>query len=257
MTMAARRIISLLVGPPLLLLVWWSAVKAFEIPQYLVPAPSEVLNAFLGSPVDFMEHSARTLLEAMFGFVISLMAGLAGGCLLFRFEAARRIVLPWTSALQAIPIVAIAPLLVVWCGSGMTAKVLMSAIISFFPILNAVLVGFSEVDQDRRVLFQVYRTGYLRTLCHLLLPSALPTIVMGVKISAGLATVGAIVAEMTGADKGLGYVLLTATYRLETPTLFVAIILSGLIGWLAYTLPGIVKLLAPKYWESTRSEVAS
>lgn len=255
--MNAKRLLPLIVGPVLFVAIWWFAVATFRIPQYLIPAPIDVLNAFLGSPVEFLNHAAQTFLEAMLGFLIALAAGLFGGCLLFRFASARDIGLPWISALQAIPIVAIAPLLVVWCGSGMTAKVLMSAIISFFPILNSVLVGFSEVDQDRRVLFQVYRTGYVQTLRHLLLPSALPTIVMGVKISAGLATVGAIVAEMTGADKGLGFVLLNATYRLETPRLFVAIFLSGLIGWLAYSLPNIIRLLAPKYWESTRSEVAS
>lgn len=255
--MNIKRLLPLVIGPVLLVALWWFVVSAFGIPQYLMPTPAEVLKTFLGSPMEFLNNAVQTLVEAMLGFFIALASGLFGGCLLFRFAPARQVVLPWTSALQAIPIVAIAPLLVVWCGSGMTAKVFMSAIISFFPILNAVLVGFSEVDQDRRVLFQVYRTGYLQTLRHLLLPSALPTIVLGVKISAGLATVGAIVAEMTGADKGLGFVLLNATYRLETPRLFVAIILSGLIGWLAYSLPGVVRIVAPKYWESARSEVAS
>jgi len=197
---------------------------------------------------------AWTLAEAIAGFGIALVIGLVGGCILFRSGTIREIIMPWTSALQAIPIVAMAPLLVVWCGSGMLSKVAMSSIISFFPILTSVLVGFSEVDQDRRLLFQVYRTSYLQTLRHLLLPSALPTIVLGAKISAGLAVVGAIVAEMTGADKGLGYLLLNATYRLETPRLFVAIILSGIIGWAAYTLPGIVRVLFPKYWESGRRE---
>ena len=250
-----RRVLLILLGPIILTLLWWAIVTAFSIPQYLMPLPAEVWNAFAVAPMEFICHAARTLLEAMLGFTIAVAAGLIGGCVLFRFTTARLIILPWTSALQAIPIVAIAPVLVVWAGSGMISKVLMSAIISFFPILNGVLIGFTEVDQDRRVLFQVYRTGYVQTLRYLLLPSALPTIIMGIKISAGLATVGAIVAEMTGADKGLGFLLLNASYRLDTPRLFVAIILSGLIGWVSYSLPNIIRCAVPRYWESARTEV--
>jgi NitT/TauT family transport system permease protein len=255
--MRFNRFFNTFIGLLLLTGLWWLAVTVFKIPQYLVPTPNDVARTFLDSPTEFLLHAGRTLFEAFIGFLIALAAGLFGGCVLFRFTTMRQIFLPWTSALQAVPIVALAPLLVVWCGSGLSAKVLMSAIISFFPILNSVLLGFNEVDQDRRLLFKVYRTNYIRTLRYLLLPSALPTIVMGVKISAGLATVGAIVAEMTGADKGLGFVLLNATYRLETPRLFVAIILSGLIGWIAYSFPSVIRLFAPRYWESGRTEVVS
>lgn len=250
--MKARSFLFTAGGLLLFMLLWWTVVEMFRIPQYLVPSPAAVAREFIRTPVEFVQHAKTTLLEASIGFLMALATGLIGGCILFRFAAVREVIMPWTSALQAIPIVALAPLLVVWCGSGMAPKILMSAIISFFPILTAVLVGFSEVDHDRRLLFQVYRTSYLQTLRHLLLPSALPTIVMGTKISAGLATVGAIVAEMTGADKGLGYLLLNATYRLETPRLFVAIILSGVIGWAAYSFPSIVRAFLPRYWESTR-----
>lgn len=241
-------------GLLLLVFIWWGAVVMFHVPPYLVPSPEAVAREFIGAPSEFVQHAAMTLSEALIGFFIALVTGLVGGCILFRFSAVREVVMPWTSALQAIPIVALAPLLVVWFGSGITAKILMSAIISFFPILTAVLVGFSEVDHDRRLLFQVYRTSYAQTLRHLLLPAALPTIMIGIKISAGLATVGAIVAEMTGADRGLGYLLLNATYRLETPRLFVAIFLSGIIGWAAYSFPGIVRFVLPRYWESSRKE---
>lgn len=249
------RIPLLMMGGACLFLFLWSAVvMMFHVPSYLVPSPASVAHEFLGAPIEFLQHAGMTLAEALIGFLIALACGLAGGCILFRLSAVREVVMPWTSALQAIPIVALAPLLVVWCGSGIAAKILMSAIISFFPILTAVLVGFSEVDHDRRLLFQVYRTSYLKTLRHLLIPAALPTIMIGIKISAGLATVGAIVAEMTGADRGLGYLLLNATYRLETPRLFVAIFLSGAIGWAAYSFPGIVRFAFPKYWESARKE---
>lgn len=254
--MKARRFLVAFGGLFFALALWWTVVRAFHVPEYLVPPPSAVVREFSTAPLEFVQHAGWTFAEAFVGFVIALATGLIGGCIMFRSATIRQVILPWTSALQAIPIVALAPLLVVWFGSGIASKILMSAIISFFPILTAVLVGFSEVDQDRRLLFQVYRTSYPQTLRHLLLPSALPTIIMGTKISAGLATVGAIVAEMTGADKGLGYLLLNATYRLETPRLFVAIILSGIIGWAAYSLPGIARFLLPKYWESARREAA-
>jgi len=255
--MKAKRWLIPIAGLFILLAIWSAVVHIFSLPTYLVPAPQLVLEEFLSAPYDFAGHAAWTLAEALAGFSIALVVGLLGGCLLFRVKTLWSIALPWASALQAIPIVAIAPLFVIWCGSGIVSKIAMSAIISFFPILTAVLNGFSEVDRNQQMLFNVYKVNYLRTLRHLLLPSAIPTIVLGTKISAGLATVGAIVAEMTGADKGLGYLLLNATYRLETPRLFVAIILSGIIGWSAYTLPGILRVIFPKYWESLRRGVTA
>ncbi len=247
-----RRLLSPLLTLATFVALWWSVVAAFSLPEYLLPGPAVVAQVFAADPGSFLRHAGSTALEGALGFVIALVAGMLGGMVLFRFGELRRLLLPWTSALQAIPVVAIAPLLVVWFGSGLKAKVVMSAVISFFPILNALLVGFSEVDRDRVALFRIYRAGYGTMLRHLLFPSALPTLVMGVKISAGLAILGAIVAEMTGADQGLGHLILNASYRLETPTLFVAIFLSGALGWMAYSLPDLVRWLLPRYWESAR-----
>ncbi|MGJ3242093.1 MAG: ABC transporter permease [Opitutales bacterium] len=247
-----KRLLNPAITLTVLVAVWGISVTLFSLPEYLLPGPRIVAAAFRADAAVFFGHTGQTALEGLLGFSIALVAGLLGGIVLFRFESLRRTFLPWTSALQAIPVVAIAPLLVVCFGAGLTAKVVMSAIISFFPILNAILVGFSEVDRDRAALFRIYRTGYGKQLFHLLLPSALPTLVMGVKISAGLAILGAIVAEMTGADRGLGFLILNASYRLETPILFVAILLSGALGWIAYTLPDLVRWLLPRFWESAR-----
>lgn len=248
----SKRVLSPLLTLATLIGLWWGVVVTLSLPEYLLPSPLVVAAAFRADPGGFLGHTGQTALEGALGFAIAMGAGVCGGMLLHRFEALRRMLLPWTSALQAIPIVAIAPLLVVWFGSGLMAKVVMSAVISFFPILNALLVGFSEIDRDRAALFRIYRTSYAKTLRHLLFPSALPTFLMGVKISAGLAMLGAIVAEMTGADQGLGYLILNASYRLETPTLFVAIFLSGTLGWSAYSLPDLVRWLLPRYWASAR-----
>lgn len=255
--MKAKRVMVAFFGLTILVILWDLSVRLFSLPPYLVPSPHDVATEFVSTPTRFVLDASWTLAEAFIGFSLALVLGLFGGCILFRFSHVREVLLPWASALQAIPIVALAPLFVVWLGSGIASKILMSAVISFFPILTSVLVGFSEVHQDRALLFRVYRTGYVRTIRHLLFPSAFPTIVMGMKISGGLATVGAIVAEMTGADRGLGYLLLNATYRLETPRLFVAIILAGLIGWLAYSFPGVASILFPRYWESGRMEERS
>jgi NitT/TauT family transport system permease protein len=238
-----------------LVAIWWAVVAVFALPEYLLPGPGLVAATFQADAASFMAHAGQTALEGLLGFAIALIAGFLGGIILFRFETLRRTFLPWTSALQAIPVVAIAPLLVVWFGSGLSAKVVMSAIISFFPILNAVLVGFAEVERDREALFRIYQTSYFKRLRHLLLPSSLPTLVMGIKISAGLAILGAIIAEMTGADHGLGFLILNASYRLETPTLFVAIFISGALGWTAYTLPDTLRWLLPRYWESARHQI--
>ncbi len=219
--------------------IWHLAAQMEAVPEYILPDPQHVWNAFVLRLSSFLGHMGITAGEAFAGFVLGNSLGIATGILLHRYGWLRGLSLPWLTGIQAIPIVALAPLLSVWLGTGFLSKVVMAAIVCYFPIVLNVLSAFSAVDRDLARLFVFHRAGFTSTLAALLLPASYPALLSALRISGGLAVVGAIVAEFTGSDRGLGYLLLNSTYRLEIDRLFVAIILSALLGFLFASLPNL------------------
>ena len=231
-----------------LLSLWWMLVALFRPAPYLLPSPISVAAAF-GSHFDqFLSHMATTAYEAFLGFTIGNAMGIWIAVILHRYIKLQKFTLPVLISFQAIPIVALAPLLVVWLGAGLLSKVAMAAIICFFPMVVNALQAFSNIDRDYTELFEFYRADFSAKLRMLLMPASFPAIVAALKISAGLAVVGAIVAELTGADKGLGYVLLNASYRLETDLMFVAMLLSGALGIAFFQMPTLLRFVVPRSW---------
>lgn len=231
-----------------LLGLWWLAVALFHPAPYLLPAPTGVASAFVSQSGRFLFHLSVTAYEAFLGFVIGNTLGVLIAVLLHRYVNLQKFTMPVLISFQAIPIVALAPLLVVWLGTGLISKVAMAAIICFFPMVVNGLQAFSNVDRDYVELFEFYRADFAAKLKMLLLPASFPAIVAALKISAGLAVVGAIVAELTGADKGLGYILLNASYRLETDMMFVAMLLSGVLGMAFFQMPALLRFVVPQSW---------
>lgn len=227
---------------------WQLFVIWFHLPLYLFPPPLRVWEAFAANPASFLSHVGTTALEAGVGFLVGNLLAAAATIVLFRVNIARTIFMPVFVAAQAVPIMAIAPLLVVWLGTGVGSKIVMAAIICFFPLLINSLQTFSTMDKDFLQLFQFHRAGYFATLRHLLVPASFPAIVAALRISGALAVVGAIVAEFTGAQAGLGYLLLVSTYRLETDIMFVAILLSAALGITFFHLPLVLAQFAPHAW---------
>ena len=133
-------------------------------------------------------------------------------------------------------------------GSGLASKIAMAAIICFVPVSISLLVAFNNVSREYRELFSLYRAGYFVTLRRLLIPSSAAALLSGLKIASGLAVVGAIVAEMTGADRGIGYLILNGSYRLETDLMFAAVLLAALLGLSFYHLPDLLAKLMPRRW---------
>jgi putative hydroxymethylpyrimidine transport system permease protein len=239
---------SRLLGPSLIfvagfgsiLLLWYVVTAAGLSPPYILPGPGAVWTAFAERPGSFLFHTGVTAGEALAGFVLGNALGFLTALLLHRVERLRPVSLAGLTGLQAIPIMALAPLLVVWFGTGVAAKVLMAAIVCYFPDVSNTLGAFTSVDRDLVSLFRFHRANHWDTLTKLLLPASIPALAAGLRISGGLAVVGAIVAEFTGADRGLGYLLLNLTYRLETAGLFVAIICSAVLGIAFANLPGLI-----------------
>ncbi len=232
--------------------LWFLFISVFKPPTYLVPSPSLVIIDLWTDRAYYIAHLGKTAISAMVGFLLATLIAWSTGIAFYRFTMIRAGVLPIVTALQAVPIVALAPLYVVWLGSGFWSKALMATTIAYFPTLTAMLAAFAEVDEQAKNLFRLYDASYIKTLCLLLIPASLPTITAGMQVSGGLATVGAIVAEMTGSDSGLGYVILNSSYRLQTVKLFAGIILSGILGVAAYSVPGFCKWLLPAAWAEAR-----
>jgi NitT/TauT family transport system permease protein len=180
-----------------------------------------------------------------------------GGLLAVAFVHSRSLelgVYPYAIALKTVPIVAIAPLLVVWCGNGILPKVIVSAIISFFPVVVNTTKGLRSVDTEAFDLFDSMSASRGQVFWKLRVPSALPYLFAALKISCTLAVIGAIVGEFSGADKGLGFFILISSYRLETVDMFVGILVSSLLGILFFYGVALVEHLVVPWGRGSRTE---
>jgi len=227
--------------PPLLvltlfILVWQLVVTLFNIPEYLIPAPSKIINVFYNNAYGVTKDTLITLSEAVGGFFIANILSIITAIGFTHFKWFEKSLYPYIIAIKSIPVVAIAPLLVLWFGYGYIGKVIMATIISFFPLVVNATIGLKSIDQEALDLMKSLSANRLEILVRLRFPNALPYIFSALKISSTLAVVGAIIAELTGAKQGIGFVILMSSYNIDTPMLFVAIILASLSGILFFGL---------------------
>jgi NitT/TauT family transport system permease protein len=217
----------------LAVLALWTLLVAWqEYPPFILPSPALVWQKFLlmAATGSLLLHIGVTLIEIALGLLIGLSAAFALGYLLGKHRTLERLASPYIVASQSIPIVAIAPLVVIWMGSGLASKVAVTALITFFPVLIATIVGIRSVDPDLHDLMQSLRASRSQLFWKLELPAALPMIFGGLKLSATLAVVGAVVGEFMGANAGLGYLVNLGRGLLDTPMMFVAILLLVIIA---------------------------
>lgn len=230
---------SRLAAPLVLLTViaLWALLVAWqEYPPFILPSPALVWQKFLTMAADgtLLLHIGVTLVEIALGLLIGLSAAFAFGYLLGKHRGLERIASPYIVASQSIPIVAIAPLIVLWLGSGLASKVAVTALITFFPTLVATIVGIRSVDPDLHDLMRSLRATRRQLFWKLELPASLPVIFGGLKLSVTLAVVGAVVGEFMGANAGLGYLINLSRGILDTPMMFVAILLLVVIAQILY-----------------------
>ncbi len=224
----------------MLLALWEGVVRTFGLPHYILPAPSEVALVMYEKRGIFASHAAVTLGETLLGMGLGTVVGLSMGTVLFMFPLWRRALQPFLIISQNTPVFAIAPLLVVWFGYGPLSKVVMAAIVVFFPITMAVLEGMRKIDSDFLRLFQTMGASPWQQLLKLRIPAALPAIFAGLRLSAVYASLGAVLGEWVGAGAGLGYLMLSANAQLRIAEVFGAImalapmslLLLGGLHWL-------------------------
>ena len=224
------------------LLLWEAAVRLNGLPAFILPLPGAVWRRFVAVLLDgrLFWHAGITLGEVLGGLALGLAAASVLGYFIAKSPALERLLAPYIVASQAVPVVAIAPLLVIWFGAGLRSKVLIGALIVFFPILINTVVGVRSVEPDLRDLMRSLRAGRWQTFLKLELPAALPILLGGLKVGATLAVIGAVVGEFVGADRGLGFLINFGRGQYDTPLVFVA---AAALVAIALGLYGLVSLL--------------
>ncbi|MEM1061417.1 MAG: ABC transporter permease subunit [Planctomycetota bacterium] len=214
--------------------VWAASVAAFHVPRYVLPGPGVVAGAVWERPGTYAGATVLTAAESLGGFFAAVAVGSAAGLVFAVSPLLRSAMYPYAIFLQTVPVVAVAPLIILWMGYGPQAVVVVSAVVGLFPVVANVTAGLVDVDPRLAEVFALYRAGRWRTLWRLRVPSAVPALVVGAKTSAGLSVIGAIVGEFfTGygsGPRGLGYLIRASADQTKTADLFAAVLLSTLLG---------------------------
>lgn len=221
---------------PLVLVVlvgaWEGIVQGWRIPEFLVPAPSAVGRALVSglSSRLYLEHFWITFYESLLGFLIAAAGGIAFGTVIAQFRLVERTLYPYLVALQTLPKIAIAPLLIVWLGFGLASKVVIAALVAFFPILVNVIVGLKTVDAGKLDLMRSLDASRWQTFRLVALPNALPFVFAGLDIAIVFSVLGAIVGEFVGSQRGLGNLILQFHTSLDIAGMFAVLILLAALG---------------------------
>jgi NitT/TauT family transport system permease protein len=213
-----------------LVLLWEAAVRLLDIPRFLLPAPTEVVQLAIAEWPLIQMHSLSTIWSIATGYVAAVVFALAISALMIRFPLVERLIMPIFVGLQSVPKIAIAPLILVWVGAGLGSKILVVASIAFFPIVINTMAGFKEVDRGLADVFRSVAASERQMFLQLRLPYAMPYIFAGLRIATTLAVLGAIVAEWLAASNGLGYLVLSGSFNFNTARSFAAIIALAVIG---------------------------
>jgi NitT/TauT family transport system permease protein len=215
---------------------WEIAVRAFHVPDYVLPRPTAVLNYCGLNFSELLGHFWATAIESTLGLFLGIAIGVFLAMIAVLSETTSRAIVPWAIAAKTVPIVAIAPLLILWFGYGLVSKVVMAAAICFFSIFVTTLKGFHSFSEDAWYLFRSYGASKWQLLTKLQVPHCLPYFFASLRVGATLSVIGAIVAELAGSKKGLGFLVLYASMRVDTVQLFAAILFSSALGFLLYGL---------------------
>ncbi len=217
-----------------LIALWQGIVWVTQSPPYILPAPHLVLAALFEHFRLIMFHAMVTALEIMIGLALGCLLGLASALIIFQFRKVRPWLLPVLVASQALPVFAIAPVLMLWLGYGMASKVAMATLIIYFPVTAAAYDGLRNTEQGWVDLATIMGGTRMSTLRHIRLPAALPSLASGVRIAAAVAPIGAVVGEWVGSSTGLGYLMLHANARTQVDLMFAALVTLAVFAVMLY-----------------------
>ena len=237
-----RALVPLLL-PALVLLVWQVVVSLGVYPEFIIPSPSAVLAKFIDVLRDgrLLANTWVTLSQTLAGLTIGVALSVLLGYAIAKNRLLDDLFSPLIIALQSTPVVAYAPLLVIWFGNGPTSKVVTSALIVFFPMLMNTVVGLRSVPKSLRDLMLSLRATPWQMFKHLEVPAALPVLLGGLKVSATLAVIGSVVGEFVSARAGLGWLINDARYNYDTPLVLVAVLMLDAIARVLYAAVSMVE----------------
>lgn len=229
-----------------------TVLRATAVPAYLMPPPSAVMAALFGHGAELLRATAQTSLAATAGLCASALFGGLAAILLCSHPWMRRAFYPYAVFFQTVPIIAIAPMLVIWFGYGIKAVIASAFIVSVFPIVANTLSGLLSTDPALRDIFRIYRAGWFTTLLKLQIPGALPQFLTGLRIASGLAVIGAIVGEFV-ADTfqdggGIGTAVVIAIKEQKTELVFAAVLMASLLGLGFFALVSLFSRLTMRRW---------
>lgn len=250
-----RRALAPVLFGVLALVVWDLIVRLNAIPPYVLPGPLVVLHTLWVDGPSLLGSLWVTLQIAIAALALAAALGLALALLLAQSRWLESSLLPFAVALQVTPIVAIAPLIIIWVGDAYPAVLICAWIVAFFPIVSNTTLGLNSADRGLADLFQLYGASRRQTLLYLRLPTALPYFLAGLRISGGLSLIGAVVAELVagtgGAETGLAYRILESGYRLQIPRMFAALVLLMLAGVAIYVVLDRLAHLLLRHWHES------
>lgn len=240
----------------LAILAWDIFVRVTKMPPYLLPGPFLVLQTLITDWNTLFPSLIITLQITIAAFIAAVISGLLVAILFTQSKWIERSLFPYAVILQTTPIVAIAPLIIIWLkNSTFAALVVCAWIVAFFPIVSNTTLGLNSIDHNLSNVFQLYRASRWQTLLYLRLPAAMPYFLGGLRISGGLALIGAVVAEFVagtgGAQSGLAYQILMASYNLQIPRMFAALFLTTALGVIIFVLLTILSNFILKNWHES------
>lgn len=225
------------------LFLWTAIVVIFRVPAFLLPGPLEVFARllFLFENAKLFRHIGVTLTEIVAGFVIGTAVGILAGVVFARLPRVERFATPLILLLQTAPKIAIAPLLLLWLGIGPTPKIVLIAIVTFFPVMSGMVTGLRYGEGSFRDLAAVLKLSPWQSFWHIELPSALPAVLAGMAVATTLAMTAAVIGELMGANEGIGYLLSSGQENSDTAVVIGMVLLLSLIGWAFYEVIELIR----------------
>ncbi|MDN3681002.1 ABC transporter permease [Vibrio tapetis subsp. quintayensis] len=244
----SRPLIRMVISAAVIIGIWQAIVDIFAMPSFILPAPLDVFTKLIQRQDVLLKHTWVTAQEILLGLLLGLSMGLFFALQMLLFKPVKRWLLPLLIASQAIPVFALAPVLMLWLGYGIASKVVMAAIIIFFPVTTCCYDGLRNTPSGYLDLAKTMGASRWQLLRHVQLPASLPTLASGIRVAVVIAPIGAVAGEWVGSSEGLGYLMLHSNARMMIDEMFAALfILSALSVALYFITDKILKVLVP--WE--------
>lgn len=253
MTIRLKRIRDFSIAMFLLVIVWYSYVHLFNVPNYILPSPIEVMNEFLKMFVsnDIIFHFSVTFLEVLIGFALGTLLGICMGLIVGHFKIIEEAIMPYILVAQTAPKIALAPLFVIWFGLGLLSKVVLIISMVFFPVMLGTLLGLRSISYNLKCLVKITGLNFWQSFIHVKLPHSLPHIFSGLRIGMIQAVIAAIVAEWISGQNGLGFLLVFNSTTYNSEGLFATIVYTIILGIIYYQIVNVFenKLL---FWHDSK-----